>query len=82
VPELVSSVEGGVDGDTEVVGDKGVVFEDGSECVESFEESNDSDEDQRNPGEVRLEGSFPGEGVARDALSFEGFHETNVRPKD
>lgn len=36
-------------------------------------------------GAIELErayGGFPGKTVARNALSFEGFHETNVRPED
>ena len=59
-----------------------VVLEFRSETVETLEEGDDADEDERSVREVRLERCFPRKRVSRDALGFERLHEPNVRPKD
>ncbi|KAM5489732.1 hypothetical protein MaudMau93_003098 [Microsporum audouinii] len=67
-----------VDGDTDVGGEEGLEFK-GSEGIEAVEEDDDGEEDEGDPGEVRLEWGLEDESVTVDTLGLEGGMEADVR---
>ncbi len=79
--DLPERVQGEVDGDAHVRRDEAVDVE-GAEDVEAVEDGDDGEEDEREPGRVRLEGGPEDEGAAVDALGLEGRVEADVGDGD
>lgn len=79
--DLPEEVEQEVDGDADVVCDE-VVDAEGLENVEADEEGDYGEEEEGEPGEVGLHRGFEDEGVAVDALGFEGLVELDVGDQD
>lgn len=76
--DLPEEEEAEVDGDSDIVGDEAVDLEAAGDGVETVEEDDQAEEDEAEPGEVRLEGGLENEGIAINALRTKGLVELDI----